>query len=86
MSTTDLSGAPHGPYPQTSGWTSKAIGALAGTILAALLGMAAVVWYAFGDALEEDELQREVEREVAESKAKKERGGLIKRGVKALRS
>lgn len=87
MSATDLKGAPYGPFPQTSGWTPRAKGALAGTILAALLGMAAVVWYAMGGALDEDELQQEVEREVAIKQAKKEagKGSLVQRGVKALR-
>jgi iron transport multicopper oxidase len=38
-STTDFAGAIRGPYPQILGWRPKGIGALAGTILAALLGM-----------------------------------------------
>jgi iron transport multicopper oxidase len=44
-STTDLKGEPWGPFPQTLGWTARAKGALAGTVLAALAGMASVVWY-----------------------------------------
>lgn len=38
MSATDLSGAPHGPYPQKDGFTGRGIGAMIGTILAAILG------------------------------------------------
>lgn len=38
MSVTDLSGAPHGPYPQVDGFKAKGIGAMVGCILSALLG------------------------------------------------
>ncbi|KAM0786927.1 hypothetical protein ACM66B_002349 [Microbotryomycetes sp. NB124-2] len=78
FSVTDLKGAPHGPYPQKLGWHAKGIGALAGTIIAALLGMAAVVWYALGGQLEEEELDEQVRAEME----KKKDGGLIKRNVK----
>lgn len=78
MSTTDFPGAVRGPYPQILGWRPKGIGALAGTILAALLGMATVCWYALGEQIEADEMHDEVMRELE----KKKRGGLIKRGVK----
>ncbi|ORY53401.1 Cupredoxin [Leucosporidium creatinivorum] len=79
MSLTDFAGAVRGPYPQILGWRPKGIGALAGCILTALLGMATVVWYAFGGQLDADELHEEVVRELK----KKEKGGLIKRGVKS---
>ncbi|ORY74747.1 laccase [Leucosporidium creatinivorum] len=85
MSVTDLSGAPHGPYPQVAGWHAKGIGALAGTILAALLGMGVVVWYAFGGQLDEDELNADVRREMAAKAEAKKEGGAIKRGIKALK-
>ncbi|KAK4057386.1 ferroxidase fet3 [Microbotryomycetes sp. JL221] len=78
FSVTDLDGAPHGPYPQVLGWKPKGIVALVGTIVAALLGMAAVVWYALGGQLEEDELDEQVRHELE----KKKEGGLIKRNIK----
>lgn len=85
MSTTDLAGVKMGPYPQILGWLPKGIVALVGTILAALLGMAAVVWYAFGGQLDADEVEDEVRRGM-EAKAAKG-GGLKARawtGVKGL--
>ena len=51
---------------------------MAGTVLAALLGMITVVWYAFGGQLDEDDLDDEVDRALE----KKKEGGLIKRNVK----
>jgi len=78
-STTNLSGQVLGPYPQILGWRPKGIGALAGSILAALFGMISVVWYAFvGGQLDEDEMEAEVDRELE----KKKDGGLIRRNVK----
>ncbi|GAA6030923.1 hypothetical protein JCM8097_008938 [Rhodosporidiobolus ruineniae] len=78
MSTTDLSGAPSGPRDQAhiTGWTPKAKGALAGCIITALLGFATVVWYAVGGQLDADELEEEVQREVA---AKEAAGGGYKK-------
>lgn len=48
-STPDLTDR-HAEYP-TYGWTPKAIGALAGCIITALLGVLTVVWYSFGSVL-----------------------------------
>ncbi|KAK4701689.1 iron transport multicopper oxidase, partial [Phenoliferia sp. Uapishka_3] len=76
-STSDFSGEAKGPFPQKNGWRPRAIGALAGTILAALFGMGAVVWYAFGGQLDAEDVADEVRREIA---AKKD-GGLIRRNV-----
>ncbi|WVQ76952.1 hypothetical protein IAR50_006631 [Cryptococcus sp. DSM 104548] len=62
-STTDFTGQPWGPFYLVMGWTPKAIGALAGCIITALLGMATIVWYASGE-LDERELEEEMRREV----------------------
>ena len=43
-STTDFTGLKIGPFPLVLGWTPKAIGALAGCIITALLGLATIVW------------------------------------------
>ncbi|SGY78825.1 BQ5605_C008g04964 [Microbotryum silenes-dioicae] len=80
FSTTDLAGVARGPYPQVLGWRPKGIGALAGCIITALLGMVTVVWYALGGQLDDEELEAEVDREL---EAKKN-GGLIKRGARKL--
>jgi len=80
-STTDLTGLPLGPYPQKLGWHQKGIGAMAGCVLAAVLGMASVVWYALGGVISEEEMEHEVREAIA---AKEKRGkffGLLKRPV-----
>ncbi|KAJ7931164.1 hypothetical protein B0H13DRAFT_1480892, partial [Mycena leptocephala] len=56
----DLSGLPLGPYPQNNGWHGKGIGAMAGCVLAAVLGMLTVVWYALGGHITEEEQETEV--------------------------
>ena len=59
-SATDLSGLPLGPYLQKIGWQPKAIGAMAGCVLAAVLGMITVVWYALGGQITDEEIEQEV--------------------------
>lgn len=54
--------------PQHNGWRPRAIGALAGTILAALFGMSFVVWYAFGGQLDHEDIADEVRRELETKK------------------
>ncbi|KAJ6491361.1 Fet3 protein [Mycena vitilis] len=75
----DLAGLPLGPYPQNNGWHSKGIGAMAGCVLTAVLGMLTVVWYALGGHISDEEQEREVR---AALEAKEKRGkffGLLKR-------
>lgn len=60
-STTDFKGEPYGPFPQILGWRPKGIGAMAGCVLTALLGIGSVIWYASG-SLEEDEIASEIQR------------------------
>ena len=67
-STTDLSGLPLGPYPQNNGWHSKGIGAMAGCVLTAVIGMGTVAWYALGGHISEEEMEME-ERGRLEKKA-----------------
>ncbi|KAK7059678.1 Fet3 protein [Favolaschia claudopus] len=74
----DLSGLKLGPYPQRNGWHSKGIGAMAGCVLTAVLGMLTVVWYALGGHITEEEQEKEVRAQLA---AKERRGkffGLFK--------
>jgi len=59
-STTDLKGLPLGPYLQKTGWQPRAIGAMAGCVLAAALGMIIVVWYALGGQISDEEIEQEV--------------------------
>lgn len=78
-STTDLKGLPLGPYPQKLGWHPKGIGAMAGCVLTAVLGMASVVWYSLGGHISAEEMEHEVREAIA---AKEKRGkffGLFKR-------
>lgn len=60
----DLKGAPDGIYLIYDGFTAKGKGAMAGCILAALFGMAAIVLYSHSDPLKEA-------REIAAAKAGK---------------
>lgn len=77
-STTDFKGQPWGPFPLVMGWTPKAIGALAGCIITAIIGFATLVWYGWGE-LDEEELEEEVKRNVA---SKQQKGSLFKRIVR----
>nr|ANC28028.1 laccase [Polyporus umbellatus] len=69
-SATDLSALTLGPFPQKLGWHSKGIGAMAGCVLTALIGMLTVVWYSTGGYISEEEIEHEV-RESIEAKAKR---------------
>ncbi|KAF4616730.1 hypothetical protein D9613_008665 [Agrocybe pediades] len=78
-SATDLKGLPLGPFPQRLGWRPKGIGAMAGCVLAAVVGMMSVVWYALGGHITEEEMEHEVREALA---AKEKRGkffGLLKK-------
>jgi iron transport multicopper oxidase len=95
MSTTDFAGQPWGPFPlkmvgrlihypnnvDVQGWTSKAIGAMAGCILTALLGFLTVVFYASGEVNEE-----EVEEELRyKAEMKRNKGSVWKRVGRVVR-
>jgi iron transport multicopper oxidase len=69
---TDFSGWRLGPFPQILGWRPKGIGAMAGCVLTAVLGMAFVVWYALGGGMTDEEVEREV-REHLKQKDEKRR-------------
>ncbi|KAJ7512531.1 Fet3 protein [Mycena galericulata] len=78
-STTDLDGLPLGPFLQNNGWHAKGIGAMAGCVLSAVVGMITVIWYAFGGHITDEEVEDEVRAKIA---AKEKRGrlfGLIKK-------
>ncbi|ORX38813.1 Cupredoxin [Kockovaella imperatae] len=74
-STTDFKGQPWGPFPIIMGWTPKAIGALVGCIITAIVGFLTVVWYGHG-GLDESEIEEEVRRKMA---AKGKKAGLFKK-------
>ena len=69
-STTDFAGQPWGPFPIIMGWTPKAIGALAGCIITAIVGFITIVWYGSG-GLDDAEVEEEVKRKLAAKKNKK---------------
>ncbi|KAJ6616429.1 Fet3 protein [Mycena sp. CBHHK59/15] len=74
-----LAGLSLGPYPQNNGWHARGIGAMAGCVLTAVLGMLTVVWYAMGGRISEEEEEHEV-REQIEAKARRGRFfGLLKK-------
>ncbi|KAH9932264.1 Fet3 ferroxidase protein [Fomitopsis serialis] len=83
-STTDLDGLPAGPWVQNNGWHAKGIGAMAGCVLSAVLGMATVVWYALGGHISEAEIEYE-ERLRLEAKAERGRFFGLAKKVKGLR-
>ncbi|KAI5116373.1 hypothetical protein M0805_008686 [Coniferiporia weirii] len=61
-STTDLKGLTLGPFIQNNGWHSKGIGAMAGCVLTAVLGMATVAWYSLGERLSDEEVEEDTHR------------------------
>lgn len=78
-STSDLTGLPAGPFPQRLGWHSRGIGAMAGCVLTALLGMLSVGWYSFGGQISDEEMEEEAREHQKIKKEKKE-----KRSIKAI--
>ena len=68
---TDYSGWPLGPYPQVLGWHSRGIGAMAGCVLTAVIGMMTVTWYTLGGHISDAEMEEEVRRQI---EAKEKRG------------
>ncbi|TDL21948.1 Fet3 protein [Rickenella mellea] len=79
-STTDLSGLKLGPFEQKLGWRPKGIGAMAGCVLTAVIGMATVVWYALGGHISEEEMEEEI-RHAQDAKAA--RGGGVGKRLRA---
>lgn len=67
----DLSNAPHGPYPQNSGFHAKGMLSIAGCIVASLIGVATIIWYATGEQFEEAEVEREVKLKLANKVSKR---------------
>lgn len=87
-STTDFKGLTIGPFPQKLGWLPKGIGAMAGCVLSAVLGMLAVAWYETGGWGSDEEVEEE---ERVRIQGIIDRGGGLKkrtwnRVVKAVRS
>jgi hypothetical protein len=80
-SLTDFAGQILGPYPIIAGWLPRARGAMAGCVLSALVGMAAVVWYSWG-SLNEAEIEAEEQRRHEQKMADKAEGK--KHGVLGL--
>ena len=78
-SLTDLSGLPVGPWVQNNGWHSRGIGAMAGCVLTAVLGMATVVWYALGGHITEEEMEQEAREKQAKKAARGRFFGLVGR-------
>lgn len=75
---TNLSGWTLGPFQQVLGWRPKGIGAMAGCVLTATLGMLTVVWYALGGHISEEEMEHEVRQQQEEKARKGKFFGLLK--------
>ncbi len=75
----DLKGLPEGPFPQILGWRPKGIGAMAGCVLTAVIGMLTVTWYALGGYISEEEMEREVRMQQEEKEKKGKFFGLLKK-------
>ncbi|EPS97022.1 hypothetical protein FOMPIDRAFT_160144 [Fomitopsis schrenkii] len=84
-SVNDLSGLPSGPWVQNNGWHSRGIGAMAGCVLTAVLGMATVVWYALGGHISDAEIEHEERLRIEAKEARGKFFGLAKK-VKGLRA
>nr|ABE60664.1 Fet3 protein [Phanerodontia chrysosporium] len=67
----DLSGWKLGPFQQVLGWRPKGIGAMAGCVLTAVLGMLTVTWYSLGGHISEEEMEHEAR---LHEEAKRRRG------------
>lgn len=67
----DLSGWKLGPFQQILGWRPKGIGAMAGCVLTAVLGMLTVTWYSLGGHISEEEMEHEAR---LHEEAKRRRG------------
>ncbi|KAF7323750.1 Fet3 protein [Mycena kentingensis (nom. inval.)] len=74
----DLSGLRLGPYPQNNGWHAKGIGAMAGCVLTAVLGMLTVVWYALGGHISDEEAEQEARTALAKKEARGRFFGIFK--------
>jgi len=74
----NLQGLPLGPYLQNLGWHSKGIGAMAGCVLTAIFGMAAVFWYSLiGGAISDEEIEYQVRTKLAAKATKRRLYGLL---------
>ncbi|KAG1867396.1 Fet3 protein [Suillus subluteus] len=79
-SPTDLSGLPLGPFFQVLGWLPKGIGAMAGCVLTAIIGILTVVWYsAMGGTISEEEIEELVRQRIEEKERKGRFFGLFKK-------
>lgn len=74
----DLNGIPEGPFPQILGWRPRGIGAMAGCVLTAVIGMLTVAWYSLGGHISEEEMEHEVRREQEEKAKRGKLFGLIR--------
>ena len=71
-STTDLSGWYLGPYLQVLGWLPRGIGAMAGCVLSAVLGMATIIWYTLGGRIAEEEIEHQMQAKTQKKERRKE--------------
>ncbi|KAI0790435.1 Fet3 protein [Abortiporus biennis] len=75
----NLQGLPLGPFPQVLGWHSRGIGAMAGCVLTAVIGMLTVAWYSLGGHVSEAEMEHEARLHQEEKEKRGRFFGLLKR-------
>ncbi|GJE86451.1 multicopper oxidase FET3 [Phanerochaete sordida] len=74
----DFAGWTLGPYQQVLGWRPKGIGAMAGCVLTAVLGMMTVTWYSLGGHISEEEMEHEARLQQEEKRRRGKFFGLYK--------
>ncbi|MBW0499229.1 hypothetical protein O181_038944 [Austropuccinia psidii MF-1] len=65
----DLSTAPQGPFPQNSGFYTKGIISISACIVSSLIGVLTILWYAGGEQIEEEEVEREIVQKLSNKEA-----------------
>ncbi|EFP86676.2 uncharacterized protein PGTG_13058 [Puccinia graminis f. sp. tritici CRL 75-36-700-3] len=56
----DLSTAPHGPFPQVSGFHARGNLSIAACIISSLIGVLTIIWYSRGEQFDDEEVEREM--------------------------
>ncbi|KAI9611005.1 hypothetical protein H4Q26_008852 [Puccinia striiformis f. sp. tritici PST-130] len=75
----DLSTAPHGPFPQISGFHARGILSMAACIISSLIGVLTIVWYTRGEQFDEEEVEREIMEKIKSQADKNGRTAFMSR-------
>jgi iron transport multicopper oxidase len=75
----DLSTAPHGPFPQVSGFHARGILSIAACIISSLIGVLTIVWYSRGEQFDDEEVEREILEKIKSKTSQDHPNGLVAR-------